>query len=169
MSIRRTLKRCMMRSSDYEPEEREYTNSYTVSSIDKLDWPDKVELQMWYCIRTRGRYLVYHWEVLSLEDCVKTNFYGLDFATPIEENIKKLDDMYHEVMVEWIVSQGDGVYYHPKAYADLTFQDRDRCKKYMYDWLWHRRFEFVRDLFASKRGLFYGKKAVIRGKQLSDS
>ena len=146
-------------------EETSYQDRYVISSIDKLSWPDKVELQLWIAIKTLPMYNRFHKEVIELETCVKTNFYGLDFQIPIEDNIKRLDIDLKQEQDKWILSRDNGIYYHPVFYDDLNFRDKDRFDKYFYFWYWKKRLEYVRDLFAEHRGLFYGKKQSISGKQ----
>jgi hypothetical protein len=144
----------------------EYEKSYTFSSLDKLTWTDRIEQQMWICVRTRGFYGSYDMEVRRLEDCVKTNFYGLDLATPIEDNIMELDYKKKEQTNIFIKNRENGIYYHPESFDDLNFRDKDLLKKQIYDWYWNKRFEFVRDLLAKHRGLLWGKRKIAGGDQM---
>jgi len=142
--------------------------TYTLSSLDKLDWRDKIELQMWYCIRTEGMIGVYHKEVIRLESCVKTNFSGLDFGTPIQENSDYLNKIKSKIEQNIIKSVWDGLHYRPIKMSDLTCKDRALMKRRVYLWYWKQRFIFVRDLFAANRGLMWGRKSISGGKQMED-
>lgn len=144
----------------------EYEKSYTFSSLDKLTWTDRIEQQMFICVRSRGYYGLYDMEVRRLEDCVRTNFYGLDLATPIEENIKILDGEEKNKIKVFIENKDNGIYYHPKTFSDLNFRDKNVIKKQIYDWYWNMRFQFVRDLLAKHRGLLWGKRKIEGGEQM---
>lgn len=146
----------------------DYEKSYTFSSFDKLTWHQKIEQQMWICVRNRGIYSKYHLEVIRLEDCVKTNFYGLDLATPIEKNISFLEGEKKIQELNFIKRKDNHIYYHPEKMSDLNFKDRDILKKWLYDWYWNKRFEFVRDILAKHRGLLWGSKKIGGGEQMSE-
>ena len=142
--------------------------TYTLSSLDKLDWTDKIELQMWYCVRTEGIIGIYHKEVIRLESCVKTDFAGLDFGTPIQKNIDYLDKISPNVKKRMIHSVWNEFNYNPLTMIDLTPKDRDLLMKRNYLWYWKQRFIFVRDIFAANRGLMWGRKSIPGGKQMED-
>lgn len=141
--------------------------SHSLSSLDKLDWTDKIELQMWYCIRTEGIIGSYHKEVIRLESCVKTVFSGLDFYTPIQNNTNKIEMNLPNVKKKMVRSVWD-FNYKPLIISDLTCRDRDLIKKRVYLWYWKQRFNFVRDLFAAKRGLMYTRQRPGGGTQMED-
>lgn len=142
--------------------------TYTLSSLDKLDWRDKIELQMWYCVRTEGMIGVYNREVIRLESCVKTDFSGLNFGKPIQENIDYLDTILPQIKKKMIRELWDGFNYRPMSMNELTCRDRDIMKKRIELWYWKQRFIFVRDLFAANRGLMWGRKSISGGKQMED-
>ena len=147
---------------------RPYKKSYTLSSLDKLPWQKKIELQLWICVRTKGMYGRYSLEVDRLEDCVKENFFGVDFEKPIQENTKRLNQEIQNKMKEWITDCDNGMYYHPKTFEDLTFKDQNIIKRKRYFWYWHQRFICVRKLLAKHRGLLWGTTQVPGGKQMPD-
>ena len=140
-----------------------YEKSYTLSSPDKLDWNERIEQRLYICTCFRGWINSYKLAVNRLEDCVKDNFYGLDFRTPIEKNIKVLDAVKPEQEKLFIGLLEDGIYYHPKCFDDLISRDKKKISDWMEDWYWHKRFEFVRGLLASHRGLLWGKKKLPTG------
>lgn len=142
--------------------------TYSLSALDKLDWADKIELQMWLCIRMQGIYGIYHNEVKKLESCVATDFSGLDFKKPIMKNIANLDMIKLKKTYDFIKSFGNNIFYKPKTIDDLTCKDKDILVHILYEWYWTERFNYVRDLFAYHRGLLWGKKHIPGGKPMGD-
>ena len=154
---------------DEAEEDKEYKTSYTLSGYDKLDWRRRIEEQMWRTVQARSRYGQYHIEVIKLEDCTCTNFYGLDFMNPINKNIEKLDESrekFRSFFIKNLVEQK--IYYEPKSFNDLTFRDKSACKHYIYEQYWHGRFQFVRDILAANRGLLWGTQKLPGGSQMED-
>jgi len=156
-----------LEETDIEEPKETFTGK-TFSSIDKLPWNKKIELQMWITIRNSDKYHIYDKEVEKLEKCTRENFYGIDLATPISENIELLDKERSVVLEHFIAKCDNGVYYHPKKWDDLTFEDKDKVKKKIYFWYWDERFNKIRGLLAKHRALLYGKQMVPGGTQMRD-
>lgn len=138
--------------------------SKVLSTSDKLNWRQRIELQMWKCVQAY-EHLSYDIEVKKLEDCVCTNFYGLDFASPIEKNIEALDKAMDDQLTEWLPKKYK---YHPKSLKELKCSDRAILRAELYARYWHYRFEFVRDILAKNRGLLFGSDDVTFASQLKD-
>lgn len=148
-----------------EDEEESYDKRYTLAGIDKLDWRRRIDEQMWRCIQAKGRYGIYHGEVLKLEDCICTNFYGLDFRTPITAFIIVLD----ETLAVHIDRHLETAYrYHPETIEDLTIPDKGIFVKKIYFQYWGHRFKFDRDLLAKNRGLLWGSQKLPGGEEMED-
>ena len=141
-----------------------FNNSYTISGSDKLDWRTVIKKQLERCVQAKGIYNAYHLEILKLEDCIKTDFSGLDFRSKIDSFVKRLNIARDKA----INAHLETYRYMPEGFEDLTIQDRIKLKRIVYFEYWQKRFEFDRDLLAEHRGLLWGRKKVASGSEMPD-
>lgn len=149
-------------TNDYDVE---FEGSYTISGFDKLDWRTVIKKQLERCVQSKGIYNVYHLEILKLEDCIHTNFSGLDFRSKINDFVQKLNQARDKAIKEKLTNYR----YSPESFEELTIQDRIVLKRIIYFEYWQKRYEFDRDLLAEHRGLLWGRKKAPGGREMPDS
>lgn len=142
----------------------EYKTRYTLSTIDKLNWRLRIEQQLWMCVQAKGKYGFFHIEVQKLEDCLCTNFYGLDLRSPMLSFIYNLN----ETVSKSISDRLKKYHYNPKDLNDLIASDKAKLFRKIYFQYWQYRFEFARDILAEHRGLLWGTPKLPSGQQMPD-
>lgn len=128
-----------------------------MSGLDKLDYRRTIQMLLEDCYRAKGT-IDFGRSVDRLVFSVETKFPGIDLQTPIkQEKIRLLADYYNKLNY---VKQNDEVWFHPlkRGVQDETFKEE----------YWSDLLEFIRDLLAKHRGLWFGIRHTPGGTQMNE-
>jgi len=130
-----------------------------LSGADKIDWRLVIQRQMERCVRAKGM-MIYPTEVSRLIACMNSNFYGIDFATPIKEKFEALDVETQKEIDRIYRTLGRSEYFRMGQLPKLRLKVDQAY--------WEEMFDFCRDILAKKRGLMWGKRSIGHGIALQD-
>jgi len=125
--------------------------------IDKTDWRSKIRDALWNCIKNAGWYpeFIYHVDGLILT--FSAEYPGFDAKEKVESKLFEVKKKYKELYRQWLVDNSTVRYWIKKK----TREDFDMKLNL-------EMFEFIKNLYARKRGLLYGIKKGHGGKPMSD-
>lgn len=137
----------------------EYSETFDkgIPLIDKTDWRSKIRDALWDCIKTSGWYPQYIWHVRALIDTFSAEYPGWDAKGNVEKKVADLEQKYSDEYDKWLSKNETARIWKKKL-----------MKQKMEISLHHEIFEYIKNMYARKRGLLYGVKKGMGGKQLPD-
>lgn len=142
----------------------EFQKSYAISGADKIDWRTDVRKWMDYCIFVMGNKKLFSWGVKKLVEAVDANFFGLDVTTPLHEFMNELK-IRRAIRV---TNEMNKLRYKPKSLERTRIPDRQKILIKIEEWYYLEIFRWIRNFWASKRGMLFGSKRTEGGHEMPD-